>query len=425
MPTTRRQFIKLGAGMVTVGMVMPGVWLREARAQSAERRIFVVIQLDGGNDGLNTVIPYTDARYYSLRPALSFKDTELKDAQGNSTIISSEFGLHPELSDIKKLYDQNKVAIVLGVGYPNPNLSHFVSKDIWHTGELTGRAGEGWLGRYADIALVNETGFVAAAIGGLPKSLFAEKAVIPNISNFANYTFQTDPRHAGDKNNKLNTFGKNYSRSFPAGSYLAELTRAGDGAVDGAALVQESVARYASTVTYPGPPNPLAPALKMVAQLATTIPTADLFYVQMGGFDHHSDQIGSQQEPTNKLIGRHVNLLRYFSQAVNAFYADMAEHGLADKTVMMQLSEFGRRPNENASFGTDHGTSNVMFIIGDPVKGGLYGDQPSLEAMQLDDAGNQRFAVDFRQVYATMLDKWLGVDSREVLGSPFGNLSFL
>lgn len=429
MATTRRQFIKLGAGAVTLSMVMPKVWLTDALAQTGSgRRIFVVIQANGGNDGLNTLVPYTDSAYKSLRPALAFKDSELKDAGGRSTIIDNSFGLHPSMGKVKELYDAGKVAIVNGVGYPSPNLSHFVSTDIWHTANTNAGQGDGWLGKYADIALFGKSGLSAASIGNqLPKAFFGDKVVIPNITSFANYTFQTDARNRGDENNQVNTFNTTNRRDFPTGSFAEALAATGVDAVSGAAQVETAIATYTSPVTYPigtAPNvNPLASALRMAAQLITTMPEANLLYVNFGGFDTHANQIGNQADPANKLVGDHATLLRYFSEAVKAFYDDLAAHNLADNTVLMQWSEFGRRPRENASFGCDHGTTSQMFIIGNPVKGGIYGTQPSLT--DLDQAGNMKFEVDFRSVYATLLDDWLGTDSQAVLGSRFENIGFI
>jgi uncharacterized protein (DUF1501 family) len=402
---------------------MPRILMGDAYAQSEGRKIFVVIQLQGGNDGLNTLVPYTDSRYYSLRPNLSWKESELKDAAGRATLIDGQFGLHPAMTEIKSLYDASKVAIVNGVGYPAPNLSHFLSMDIWHTANTNGGQGDGWLGKYADLALLGKSGLSAVSVGGsLPKSLFGDKVVVPSISSFANYTYQTDARFPGDRNNQINTFNSTNRRTFTADSFIASVAGTSVDAVAGAAQVQAAVGTYTSSVVYPTP-NPLAAALKMAAQIIITIPEANLLYVQMGGFDHHSQLIGNAETPTNKLIGQHNQLLTYFSQGVKAFYDDLTEHGLADKTVMMEWSEFGRRPQENASFGTDHGTSSQMFIIGNPVRGGIYGQQPSLS--DLDQAGNLKFKVDFRSVYATILDRWLGVDSRAVLGSQYENVGFL
>lgn len=429
MAINRRQFIKRGAGLATLSMVMPKVWVTSAQAQAVadpNRRILVVIQLAGGNDGLNTVVPYTDSTYASLRPTIGFKESKLIDSQGASMVISNQFGLHPSMSSIRDLYTNGKVAIVLGVGYPNPNLSHFSSMDIWHTADLSVLQGTGWLGRYADIKLAGKTGLTAAALGSdLPKSLFADQVVIPNIASFSTYDYLTDPLYSGDRVNQINTFNQIYARTFPEGSFIAGLDNTGQDAVAGAAQVQAAVGSYSSTVTYPSGPsgNPLASALKMAAQVITTIPGADLLYVQLGGFDHHSNQIGTNGDLTNKLTGQHASLLNNFSEGVKAFYDDMTQHGLADNVVLMQWSEFGRRPGENASFGTDHGTAAPLFVIGNPIIGGFYGQQPSLT--DLDNAGNMKFKVDFRSVYATILDRWLGADSNVVLGQSFGQLGFL
>jgi uncharacterized protein (DUF1501 family) len=430
MPVTRRQFIKRGAGMVTVGMVIPRLWLSEARAEQIEfspKRKLVVIQLAGGNDGFNTVVPYTDARYYSLRPTLAFRDTELITRDGVSTIVSNQFGLHPAMAEIKQLYDAGRVAVVLGVGYANPTLSHFLSMDIWHTADNSGLGSRGWLGKYADLALIGQPNLTAASIGSLdlPKSFGSDKFVVPNIINFSLYNFLADPNYPGDSNNQINAFNFAASRAMPAGSFIGAVNSTAFESVRGAQQVQRSVSSYKSSVSYPAN-NPLATGLQMVAQLMTTVPEASLLYVQMGGFDNHSDQIGDRQsDRSNKRVGDHAMLLKWFSEAVKLFHDDLTEHGLADDVLMMQWSEFGRRPDENASFGTDHGTAEPIFIMGNPVRGGLYGEQPSLAASELDPAGNVKFTVDFREAYATILDRWLGADSKAVLGAQYSNVGFL
>ena len=443
MAINRRQFIKRSAGAVSVSLIMPKYWMGGvARGQEIaadpNRKIFVVIQLGGGCDGLNTVVPYTDSRYLSLRPTLGFKDTELKDENGASTILgATPFGFNPAMSELKSLYDAGKVGVVLGVSYPNPNLSHFFATDIWSTANTTG-AGNGWLGRYADQKLLGKSGLSAVSIGGggLPKAFYADKVVIPSIAPaggadpFVNYAFQTDARFAGDKNNQINVFKANSTRSFPAGSFGTALAEAGFGAEEGAAQLRAAVLNYTPGATYPTGNTPsttavsFASALKMVAQIITTIPDANLLYVQLGGFDHHSQEIGTAADNfRDKTKGIHATLLKALSLGVKTFYDDMAAHGLADNVVMMAWTEFGRRPNENASIGTDHGTVEPIIVIGNAVHGGIYGEQPSLS--DLDSAWNMKVKVDFRSVYSTILDKWLGADSRSILGASYGNVGFL
>jgi uncharacterized protein (DUF1501 family) len=416
--------------MVTVGMVIPRLFLSDVRGEQVAftpKRKLVVIQLAGGNDGLNTVVPYTDSQYHSLRPTLGFKDTELKTNDGSSTIISSQYGLHPAMAEIKDLYDQGRVAIVLGVGYPNPNLSHFLSMDIWHTADINGVGSKGWLGKYADLALIGQSNLTAASIGSLelPRSFGSDKFVIPNIIDFSLYNFIADPTYPGDYNNQINTFNVGASRVLSGGGFIGAINNTAFESVRGAQQLQRSINSYTSTISYPAN-NPLAAGLKMVAQLMTTVPEASLLYVQLGGFDNHSDQIGDKQnDRSNKKVGDHAMLLKWVSEAVKLFHQDLTEHGLADDVVMMQWSEFGRRPGENASFGTDHGTAAPLFVIGNPVQGGLYGEQPSLASTELDPAGNVKFKVDFREVYATVLEKWLGADSKLVLGAQYPNVGFL
>src|SRR5215212_7408180 len=213
MPVTRRQFIKRSAAAATAGLVIPRLWVKEARGQQVAAnpsRKLVVIQLAGGNDGLNTIIPYSDSRYHSLRPTLGLKDSDLKTSQGASTIISNDFGFHPAMAEIKGLYDANKVAVALGVGYKDSTLSHFLAMDIWHTADTSGLANRGWLGKYADLALVGESNLSATAIGGLelPKTFQASKVVIPNIINLGLYNFLADPAYPGDYANQINAFNR-------------------------------------------------------------------------------------------------------------------------------------------------------------------------------------------------------------------------
>jgi uncharacterized protein (DUF1501 family) len=416
MRITRRQFIKLGAGGMAAGVFLPrGFYASESAIQDAtSRRVLVIIQFAGGNDGLNMVVPFSDSRYRSLRPTISFTEQTLVDSQGRSTILTDKLGLHPSLAEIKALYDERKVAITLGVGYPNPSLSHFLSTDIWHTADTTGLLGTGWLGKFADITLSGIQGLPGISVGSsLPKSLYSSKVTVPSISSFSSYDLFTDSKYTRDRNNQLTAFRANNNRASAEDGFLKSIAQTGTDALKGVERLKAAIATYTSPVVYPTN-NSLASGLKMLAQVITTVPESQLLYVTLGGFDTHSNERTA-----------HTTLFGYFSAAVDAFYRDMQAHSLADNVVIMQWSEFGRRPNENASAGTDHGTAAPMLIIGNMVRGGLYGEQPSLATTALDNAGNMKFTVDFRQVYATILNYWLGIEANQVLGGNYTNLGFL
>jgi uncharacterized protein (DUF1501 family) len=395
---------------------------QEAAAR-LDRRL-VVIQFGGGNDGLNTIIPYSDSRYRSLRPTLSFKDTELVDSGGVSTMINSELAFHPVMKEIRDMYQQNKVAIMLGVGEPNQSTSHFTGTTNIASGRIDGNfAGGGWLGRYAKQAFGSSANFMAAAIGGSLPQMFYSDYVIPNISSFAQYTFQTDGRFTADRKNQVAAFNAATGRSFDADSLLSAIGGTGKRAFNDSVTIQTETAKHNPT----GYPNTgLGNALKMVSQLLITIPTTSLCHVSIGGFDNHSGLVVND----NKLVGGHAGLLTQFSQAVKAFRDDIATapNNLGQNTIIMTYSEFGRRPQENGTDGTDHGSLSCWFVIGDSVRGGLYGRQPSLLPLDLDNGGNPKFGVnslDLRSIYATILDKWFSHDSRAVLNGTFGNLDFL
>jgi uncharacterized protein (DUF1501 family) len=425
MAISRRQFIKRSAGVAGVSILLPEIFLRKGRAQSApdaKRRILVVVQFDGGNDGLNTVIPYTDASYYSLRPRLGFKESELKDAQGRSTIISDKLGLHPYLNGVKELYDAGQVAIVLGAGEHTltPSLSHFAAKDIWQTATLNGLIqGEGWLGRYASAAFGGQVGLHSLAAGAVPRSLLSNRVTTTRLNSFDSYLLRADPAFPANINNQIEAIQSFSSNAYSPGSLLDEIAGTGLEALETVTRLKTAPATYRSTVAYPS--GPAGQSLKMIAQVILAVPEASLFHLTLGSFDHHSGQITSE---TNKLEGPHARNLKDFSDSVKAFYNDMAEHGLVDDVTLMTWTEFGRRPQENASLGTDHGTSSVMFVIGKPVRGGLYGEQPQLTSTALDSGGNLRVHVDFRSVYATILDHWLNADSTDILGRRFEDLGF-
>ncbi|HEU4387996.1 MAG TPA: DUF1501 domain-containing protein [Blastocatellia bacterium] len=422
MATTRREFIKRSAGAVTVSLFLPQLFVRGAAAQGANNRKLVKIFLLGGNDGLNTVVPYTDMRYYQLRPVIAIKEADLKDSQNQTTIISDQFGLHPSLSPLKALYDNGKVAIVAGVGSAKPNLSHFDMMDQWHTGDPTKTKRDGWLGRYLNI----KYGGGAAIIPAVSlKTFFAPRTFrstvdAPSITNFTDYGLRADPIYPAEQPEVVRILDRAYTRGASVEGLTGEFSRIAEHALGSIQKIKTIPDRYTSTVTYPAASS-LSDALKMVAQTMVGLPEASLFYVEVGGYDTHARQI----DGTNPVTGFHATLLSQFSQAVSAFYSDLAQHNVADDVLIMTVSDFGRQVPQNASNGTDHGTAGPMFIIGNPVHGGIYGEQPSLAVGKLDSAGNMAVTVDFRAVYSNILERWLGVDPALILDKRFDDLGFL
>lgn len=432
----RRNFLKQGFGFATAGIVLPNLGLTAFGQgdwmpfQTQGRKVLVVIEFSGANDGLNTVIPYTDPAYLRARPNLALTEKD------GIIPISDKYALHPELAEIKALYDAKRVAIVHGVGYPNPNLSHFRSRDIWHTADPVNIASEGWLGKSVEVIFGNNPGLGALSVTNeLPKTLASNDAVVPVLVpppvgrgantavpekiTFPRYNFQTDERNAADGRNQLQSFQKIHGTADQSNPLAKAIAEVGDDAVTGALTLTENIDKYKSDVVYPAG-NPLAVAMKALAQLIVTSPDTRILYASMGGFDTHARQIMSAQQKTQ---GEHATLLKYFSEAVDAFYKDLDKAGMADQVVILQWSEFGRRVGENGSMGTDHGTSAPLFVIGNSIKGGIYGDQPSLTTLDAS-GGNMRFNVDFRSVYATILDGWLGTSSQQVLGGTFENVGF-
>ncbi len=414
----RREFLKRGVTFVSLSLasrymlmqVTPGhdTVFGQASTLSGNSRLLVIIQLNGGNDGLNTVIPYGTGLYYDARPKLAVPPKEILP-------ITGQIGLHPKLTNLKKLYDAGKVAIVQGVGYPNANRSHFRSTDIWMTANPDTIEKTGWLGRYLDesIARFHGTKLPAANIGGtLPLTLVGEKVVVPSIASLEGYQFLTDTRYPQEREKRLKLFQAINGQSFE-NAYLDYLAQTGLGAQQSADDLQTAVKKYTSKVEYPT--DPFAQGLKLIAQIIAGGIGTQILYVTIGGFDTHAEQ--------NTARVNHPMLLETVDKGLDAFYRDISQMGVAEDIVMMTFSEFGRRVRENGSLGTDHGTAAPMFVLGDRVKGGLHGEHPSLT--KLDDNGDLIYTVDFRSVYATILEDWLGADSQAILGKRFEKLGLI
>jgi len=411
----RREFLRAGlefgagaAGLAAGYAAVPDVFARAMYAAKQEKvtneKVLVMIQLAGGNDGLQTVIPLADQSYRDLRPQLSKSaDTALP--------ISKEFGLNKNLVGTKKLWDDGKLAIVQGVGYPKPSFSHFDSIRVWETADPDRRQQDGWLGK--TIAENYDSAghpLVGCACGttGIPGALRDLEATLTVVNSQQSFRF-----NGGDEMERA--MGALYT-STP-GIYGALFDTAVTTARDTVAQLKTSAASYTPMAQYSdnaklvfSSKNQLAAALQLAAQLIVTGTGVKILHVTLGGFDTHYTQ---QQ--------RHDDLLGYFDQAVAAFYADLAAHGMSDRVLIATWSEFGRRPKENASAGTDHGTSAPVMLMGDVVKGGLYGAAPSLA--KLDTRGNLEYNVDFRSVYQEILEGHLEVDAKEVFAESFDKLA--
>jgi uncharacterized protein (DUF1501 family) len=371
-----------------------------ALAQTAtgpnDDRVLVIVNFQGGNDGLNTVVPYGSPSYYRYRPTIGV-------AANDVLRINDAVGLNPALRPLKTMYDAGKVAIVQGVGYPDPDLSHFRSTQIWQTSAPTTYRSTGWLGRYLDDAgLPPDNLFNAVALANvLPEVMVGDRVDVPAIAQLNGYGLQSD-RRGGVGRDEFHAFAQDAQVPFRS-PYLAHVAEIEDHAQRGAEELPRLIAGYQPGATYPG--TAIGRSFALAAQIVGTKLGTRVLYVQHGSFDTHTTQKGTQDR-----------LLAEFADAVSAFYTDLAAHGNDKRVLTVTFSEFGRRVGENASAGTDHGTAAPVFAIGGGLRGGLYGTHPSLD--DLDD-GNLKFSTDFRSVYATVLDRWLERPSAPIIGGTF------
>jgi uncharacterized protein (DUF1501 family) len=418
---TRRDFIKTGAGALGAGMILSrqtrGLTVVEALRHelAAEDRILVVVELAGGNDPLNTIVPLGQYNTYaSFRSRLAIPRNQVLPLFGSTTM-----GLSPHLGAIKLIADAGKMAVIQSVHYPNPNLSHDGSRNIYRIGNPAPSvtAQSGWLGRHSLLFGNQNNPLDTVGIGGVNTTLYAPGAKISGIGadaqgNPSGYAFNTDGRYNGDRNNQLAVARwDNPEVSSKAYAELAESTWLD--ALNSSDSVGQAATGYSSSVQYPN--NPFAGGLKLIAKMATsTAPRLGtrVFYISQGGYDTHANQ--DKDLP---------NLHKTLSEGLKAFYDDLVAHGMGDKVLILVWSEFGRRVADNASNGTDHGTANNIYCIGGKVKGGMYGADPNLTDLL---QGNLKYTIDFRDVYATIIQGWFGNSAAEsalVLGGNFNNLN--
>lgn len=404
----RREFLFRGLGIASVSAMVPrfavaGARFFEESVAAVPGRVLVVLELAGGNDGLNTVVPYTDPLYSgTLRKTIGIPASAVLDLDG-------KLGFNPVMAGLKSLWDGGRVAVLEGVSYPNPNLSHFTSRDIWHTADPRLAARNGWLGRYADLALAgNANPLTGCAISqSLPRTLLADKVVFPSFTSLAAYSYTTDGANPSDALNQVNGFIAQNSLEHETETWADVVGKTARDAAASSATLRQVASSYTGKVTYPN--SALGNALKLCAQIILGNLGTQILYVSFGGFDNHSAQ---------KMA--HDGLLKAVSDAVKAFFDDIDAQGASSKVLMMTWSEFGRRAGENASMGTDHGTAGAHFVIGNAAVKGIYGPPPDLA--HLDGNGNLKWQTDFRSYYGTILSDWLKADSDAVLGKGFANL---
>jgi len=369
--------------------------------------VLVVLQLSGGNDGLNTIVPYTNPLYRDNRPNVAIQEDQVLP-------INDELGFNPNLAPLKRLYDDGKVAIIQGVGYPNPNRSHFRSMDIWHTCEPDKIANDGWLGlTVRDLDPNQDNVLTCVNLGrGLPRALVAPGIPVASVGNLATYGVLTPIEKENQRTEALDIFSQMYSPATGRDAVLSYLSQTGMDALTGADILATAPAQYSSSVEYSG--SSVGQYMRNIAQVHCADLGSRVLYTTApyNSFDTHATELSA-----------HSKLWSDVSQTISDFYDDLTEHNAGDNVMLLVFTEFGRRVHDNGS-GTDHGSGGLAFVVGDTVKGGLYGEYPSLDADKLLD-GDLQFNNDFRGLYATIVEDWLGLDSKPIVNGSFEKLAFV
>jgi uncharacterized protein (DUF1501 family) len=367
--------------------------------------VLVVLQLSGGNDYLNTVIPYSNPLYRDNRPTVGIPDDQILH-------LDNTYGFHPAMAPLKKLWDEGKLAIMHGVGYANSPRSHFRSMDIWHTCEPDKVGTEGWLGRVArEIDPIKENVITTVSFGpSLFRALSVPGVPVACVAGpLERYGFLPTIQEQTQRLKVLDRFARMYSPVVGTG-VMEYLGTTGLDSLKGADILKVAPQKYASTVNYPD--TPIARKLRGVAQVHLADLGSRIFYCDHGSFDTHASQNPG-----------HGNLWTAVSEGLDAFMTDLRQHDHADNVIVLLFSEFGRRVHDNGS-GTDHGAAGPVFVLGEKVNGGHYGEYPSLKAEDLVQ-GDLNPNMDFRGVYSTILDKWLKLDPKPIVGGTFEQPAFL
>ena len=362
--------------------------------------VLVVLQLTGGNDFMNSLIPYTNPIYYDSRPKVVIPQDQVLP-------INDELGFHPKLGPIKELYDAGKVAVIQGIGYPNSSRSHFRGMDIWHTCEPDTIGTEGWLGRaIRDLDPHKENVLTGVNFGrGLPRAMATPGVPVSSVGDLDNYGLMTGMAEEGQRAEALDIFKEMYGQAIGTGPVMDYLAQTGMDSLRGQDRLQEAPAKYSSEVEYAG--TALAGNLRDVARVHLADLGTRIFYTAQGGYDTHGNEM-----PV------HPGLLDDMSTSVTDFFQDLKDHSASEEVIMLVFTEFGRRMKDNGS-GTDHGSGGGAFLIGERVKGGLYAEYPSLEPDQWENGEDLKHTIDFRGIYGTVLEQWLGIDPVPIVGGAF------
>jgi uncharacterized protein (DUF1501 family) len=413
MAITRREFVRGGVAAFTVSFAAPAFLSDLARAQGRARRNLVVLYLSGGNDALSTLIPYNDPQYYARRPTIAVPAGSVLQIGSDRAGIA--LGLHPRLTGLRTIFNAGRLAFIQRTGYANSSRSHFEGTDIWSSGDPRSPQGNGWLGRYLDTLPSPVDPLTAwSTAGSIPRTLLSNHVGVPSIPSVQGYAFASP--NTGPEVQFARDSAARISSHVPVDQpHLAFVNASAQAAFATLDRVAQ-VGSYVPSVTYPN--NGFAQALRTIAGAMVRGVGTKVFWVQTGGYDTHA-----AQNP-NQANGSYTNLMATLNDGLFAFYNDLVNHGLLADTLVLQFSEFGRRITENGSQGTDHGAASVMMAMGGGVRGGIFGTAPNLRGTPdnptLENGGNDvRYETDFRSVYATVIDSWLGGDSAGVLGGNF------
>jgi len=368
-----------------------------------KKKVLVVVQLTGGNDFMNTLVPYTNPMYYDCRPTVGIPQEDVLP-------INDSLAFHPKMGPLKEMYDQGNVAVIQGIGYPDSNRSHFRGMDIWHTCTPDKISTEGWLGKaIKELDPNKENVLTGVNIGrGLPRAMTAPGVPIASVGDLDNYGLMTGMQQERQRMNALDAFKDIYSQAIGTGPVREYLAQTGMDVLKGADILKDAPAMYSSDVEYAD--NPIAQGLRDVARVHLADMGSRVFYTQQGGYDTHANENPTQPP-----------LLSDLSGAIMDFFQDLRDHKSSEEVVMLVFTEFGRRMRDNGS-GTDHGTGGGAFLIGDSVKGGLYSEYPSLEPDKWARGEDLAHTYDFRGAYATLLEQWLEIEAVPIVNGNFEQL---